>query len=102
MTGNTFASSLPSDGFGPDCREAGECRRLRLALGLNAEKMALVAEMPGRWAWLSVENGYEPIDAGRWALCLAEIDNRSASGVATPRYHFETIISSSQVANPRR
>ncbi len=71
-------------GFSANRFDAAECRRLRLALRLTADKMAIVARMPGRWAWLSVENGYEAIDPERWATCLAELDSRPPGGPKIP------------------
>ncbi|MEO8281304.1 MAG: hypothetical protein ABI564_16510 [Ideonella sp.] len=91
MAGNFFNPWHSADSFSTERSDGSECRRLRLALGLNAEKMAMLAGMPGRWAWLSVENGYEPIGSSRWALCLAEIENHSFGCVATPRYHFDDL-----------
>lgn len=81
----------PESGFSLDRSDGAECRRLRLALGLNAERMALVAGLPGRWAWLSIENGYEAIDAARWARCVAEFDQRpSGSGLRCPAARYAT------------
>ena len=94
MAGLPFIPLRHPVGFSLERFDGAECRRLRLALGLNAEKMALVARMSGRWSWLSVENGYESIDADRWAICLAELDNRRfgcGASLATPRYHFDAV-----------
>lgn len=59
--------------FTPSRHDGAECRRLRVCAGLTSEMMADIAGLPGQWAWVSIENGYEPIHPGCWALCLMRL-----------------------------
>lgn len=65
--------SVDQPSFAVDRRDAAECSRLRLFAGLTPDAMAELAGLPGRWAWLSIENGYEPIHPGCWVLCLMKL-----------------------------
>lgn len=75
MTTISFHCAAPT-GFTVDHHDADECRRLRLTHHLTTDAMADVAMLPGRFAWMAIECGYEPISPECWNLCLLVLGER--------------------------
>ena len=91
MTAINFPGAAPA-GFDIDRHDADECRRLRLAHHLTSDAMAEVAMLPGRWSWMAIESGYEPITPECWNLCLLVLDEHPDYKSAAPNDRVSRLI----------